>query len=220
GGVDYSLANGTLSFAPGVTTQNISFAVVNDLLDENDETVLLSLSSPTNSTMGSIPTHTYTILDDEPPPSLAINSVSLAEGTGGTTNAGFTVTLSPASARTISVNVATANGTALAGSDYTATNVVLTFNPGQTNKLVSVPVITDALDEANETFAVTLSNPTNATLATATGTATIIDDDGPSVSISDTFVVEGSSGTANAVFTVTLSALSPQTVTVNYATAD
>src|SRR5256885_4524162 len=65
GGVDYTLANGTLTFAPGVATQNINFTVVNDALDENDETVQVALSSPTNATMGAIATHTYTILDDD-----------------------------------------------------------------------------------------------------------------------------------------------------------
>jgi len=72
----------------------------------------------------------------------------------------------------------------------------------------------------NETFTVTLSNPVNATLGTASGTATIIDDDGPAISINDVSVVEGNGGTTNAVFTVSLSAASPQTITVAYATAD
>src|SRR5206468_8849307 len=63
GGVDYTLASGTLTFAPGVTTQNISVAVLNDSLDEDDETIQISFSSLTNATAGGILTHTYTILD-------------------------------------------------------------------------------------------------------------------------------------------------------------
>src|SRR5439155_20364965 len=148
------------------------------------------------------------------------NNLTLTEGTGGTTNATFTVTLSAASGRTVTVDYATANGTALAGSDYSAASGVLTFNPGQATQTVSVPVIGDAIHELNETFAVTLSNPTNATLAAATGTATIIDDDDPTVSISDATVIEGNSGTVNAVFTVSLSAPSDKSITVSYATAD
>src|SRR5439155_472849 len=89
-------------------------------------------------------------------------------------------------------------------SDYTATNGVVTFNPGQTSQTINVPVTCDSLDEANETFTVTLSSPVNATITTAAGTATIIDDDGPSISINDAVVVEGNSGTTNAVFTVAL----------------
>src|SRR5207302_3318061 len=75
GGVDYTLASGTLTFAPGVTMQNISIAVVNDTLDEDDETIQVALSGPTNSTLGATTTHTYTILDDDPLPSLSINNV-------------------------------------------------------------------------------------------------------------------------------------------------
>src|SRR5205823_6118863 len=138
GGVDYTLANGTLTFAPGVATQNINFTVVNDTLDENDETVQVTLSGPTNATMGAIATHTYTILDDDPLPSLSINNISLTEGTGGNTNATFTVNLSAASAKTVTVNFATSDGTAVAGSDYSAASGMLTFNPGQTTQTVSV----------------------------------------------------------------------------------
>src|SRR5439155_900640 len=190
GGVDYTLAAGTLTFAPGVTTQNISIAVVNDTLDEDDETIQLTLSGPTNATLGAIPTHTYTILDDDPPPSLSINNVSLTEGNSGTTNATFTVTLSAASSKTVTVSFATADGTALAGSDYTATNGVLTFNPGQTTRTVSVPVIGDAITELNETFVVTLSNPTNATFVNLSNpvNATIADGQGLGTIRSDDFI--------------------------------
>src|SRR5207247_271650 len=87
------------TFAPGVTSQNISIAVVNDTLDEDDETIQLALSSPTNATLGATTTHTYTILDDDPLPSLSINNVTVTEGNSGTTNANFTVTLSAASGR-------------------------------------------------------------------------------------------------------------------------
>src|SRR5207244_684987 len=62
GGVDYTLASGTLTFAPGVTNQNISITVVNDALDEDDETIQIGLSSPSNATLGAVATHTYTLL--------------------------------------------------------------------------------------------------------------------------------------------------------------
>src|SRR5439155_888514 len=199
----------------------ISIAVVNDTLDEDDETIQLAISSPTNATLGAITTHTYTILDDDPPPSLSINNVTVTEGNSGTTNANFTVTLSAASGRTVTVNYATVDATATAPSDYVAIpTTTLTFNPGQTTRTVSVPVIGDTITELNETFVVSLSNPTNATIDTATGTATILNDDAPSLSINDANVVEGNSSTANAIFTVSLSAPSDKTVTVSYATAD
>src|SRR5207248_2104231 len=68
GGVDYTLASGTLTFAPGVTSRNISIAVVNDALDEDDETIELTLSSPGNAALGEKSTHTYTILDNDNAP--------------------------------------------------------------------------------------------------------------------------------------------------------
>src|SRR5207249_9063515 len=180
GGVDYTLAAGTLTFAPGVTTQNISLTVVNDTADEIDETVPVTLSNATNATLGAISTHTYTILDDDPLPSLAINNVIVIEGNSGTTNANFTVTLSPASGKTVTVNYATADGTATAPADYAALpTTTLTFNPGETTKTITVVVNGDLVDELDETFTINLSNPTNATLSTGTGTGTITDDDLP-----------------------------------------
>src|SRR5207245_2020316 len=138
GGVDYTLANGTLSFAPGVTTQSISIEVVNDTLEEYDETSQLALASATNATLRATPTHTYTILDDDPLPSLSINNVSVTEGNSGTTNANFTVTLSAASGRTVAVNYATADGTATAPSDYVAIpTTTLIFSPGQPTKTIN-----------------------------------------------------------------------------------
>ena len=105
GGVDYTLAAGALTFAPGVTTQNISIAVVNDTLDEDDETIQLALSSPTNATLGVTTTHTYTILDDDGPPTvtLSLSGSPMAEAGGVAT---VTATLGWPSALTVTVNLA------------------------------------------------------------------------------------------------------------------
>src|SRR6185295_14876694 len=93
---------------------------------------------------------------------------------------------------------------------------------GVTTQTITVKAIGDLIDEADETFTVTISNPANATLgATTVSTVTITDDDAqPSISINDVTVVEGNNGTTNAVFTVTLSNPSASTVTVDYATSD
>jgi CSLREA domain-containing protein len=111
-------------------------------------------------------------------PARSINNVTLAEGNGGSTPFVFTVTLSAPSAATVTVNFATANGTAVAGSDYVATSGVLTFAPGITAQTITVNVIGDTASEPNETFFVNLSAPANATLAAAQGTGTIVDDEG------------------------------------------
>jgi hypothetical protein len=153
--------------------------------------------------------------------SLSINDVAVTEGNSGTINAVFTVTLSPASAQTVTVNFATADGTATAGSDYTATSGTLTFSPGETSKTITVAVNGDTFNEATETFFVNLTSPTNASISDGQGVGTINDNDPlPSLSINDTNVNEGNTGTNVAIFTVTLSAASGQTVTVNFTTAD
>jgi serralysin len=151
--------------------------------------------------------------------SLSIGDISLQEGNSGTTNAVFTVSLSGASSKTVTVNYATANGTAIADSDYTATSGILTFNPGETSKTVSVQVVGDTLSESNETFSVNLSGATNASIADSQGMGTIQDDD-ITLSINDVSVTEGNSSTKNAAFTVSLSKASSQTITVQYATAN
>jgi hypothetical protein len=120
---------------------------------------------------------TVTATAPPPTPTLSINSVSNAEGNSGTTPLTFTVTLSAASGQTVTVNFATADSSATAGSDYTAVSGTLTFVPGTTSQPIVVNVIGDTAVEPSETFLVTLSNPTNATLALAQGTGTIVNDD-------------------------------------------
>ncbi|MDT4952058.1 MAG: hypothetical protein QOJ02_196 [Acidobacteriota bacterium] len=160
-----------------------------------------------------------------PTPSLSINDVAVAEGNSGTTNATFTVSLSAASTSAVTVKYDTANGSATAGSDYQAASGTLTFAPGDTSKTITVAVNGDTTPESDETFAVNLSNPTNATIADGQGIGTIQNDDQPpptppGVSINDVTVTEGNSGTTDAIFTVTLSTVSNSTVTVKYDTAD
>jgi thiamine pyrophosphokinase len=219
-GSDYTATSGTLTFAPGVTSQTISVPVIGDTVNEADETFTVTLTSPTNATITTA-TGTGTIQNDDGQPTLSINNVTQAEGNAGTTNFVFTVTLTGSTALATTVNYATANGTATAGSDYTATSGTLTFAPGVTSQTISVPVIGDTVNEADETFTVTLTSPTNATITTATGTGTIQNDDGqPTLSINNVTQAEGNAGTTNFVFTVTLSPASGQTVMVNYATAN
>ena len=105
-------------------------------------------------------------------------NVNVAEGAaGGGTVANFTITLSSALPTTTSVNVATVDGTAIAGQDYVATSLTLTFAPGVTSRQVTVPLIGDAIAEPTEMFSLMLSNPVGAALGNATATATIQDDD-------------------------------------------
>src|SRR5207247_1956713 len=125
------------------------------------------------------------------------------------------------SMQTVTVSYATADGSAVAGSDYVSTNGTLSFAPGTTNQTLIVRVNGDLSTETNETFLVNLANASNAVIAHAQGVGTINNDDAlPDLSINNVTVAEGNSGTTNALFTVRLSAPSAQTVTVNFATAD
>ena len=150
-----------------------------------------------------------------------MNDVTVTEGNAGAVNANFTVTLSAPSTQTVTVDYATSNGTATAPQDYTSASGTLTFDPGVTSRTITVAVLGDVLDEPNETFVVTLSGAVNASIGDGQGLGTITDDDpAPTLSISDASVTEGNAGTVNAVFTVSLSASSAQTVSASYATAN
>ena len=222
-GSDYTAQAGILTFNPGEVSKIISVPITGDLLNEANETFTINLSNPTKALIFD-GQGVGTITDNDPLPSFRINDVMITEGNSGTKNATFTVSLSAVSGRTTSVNFATANGTAVAGSDYIAQSGTLTFNPGETRKTISVAVTGDTQVEGNETFMVNLANASNATIADTQGVATLINDDStfarPQISINDVSVIEGDSGAINAIFTVQLSAASSQTVSVNYATAD
>ena len=175
-GSDYTaIASTTLTFAPGDMSQEFTVAVLSDSLDEANETVTLTLSGAENATISDA-TGTLTIADDDVAPSLSIDDVTKAEVVGSSTTATFTVTLSAASGQTVTVSYATSNGTATAGSDYTAVSATtLTFSAGQTSKTFNVTVLADTSYEISETATLTLSSASNATISDATGTLTITD---------------------------------------------
>src|SRR6185295_666429 len=216
----YASASGTLSFPRGTTTQTVTVAVVGDVLDEANETFLVNLANATNAAIAD-GQGLGTITDDDNPPVLSINDVTVTEGSSGTTNAVFTVSLDAPSGLPVSVDFATADGSATAPADYASASGTLSFPRGTTTQTVTVAVVGDVLDEANETFLVNLANATNASIGDGQGVGTITDDDNPpALSIADVTVTEGSSGTTNAVFTVSLDAPSGLPVTVDFATAD
>ncbi len=156
------------------------------------------------------------------PPDISIGDVSLVEGNSLTTNARFTISLSFASTQLIEVDWIAADGTAtLADNDFQAASGRASFPPGVTTRLVDVPVVGDFKFEPNETFVVNLSNPLFGVIADAQGQGTILNDDGiPRMSIDDVRVVEGNAGTANAIFTVTLSNPSAAAASASWSTAN
>lgn len=216
-----SLPATTLTFLPGETTKTVTVAINGDILSESDETYFVNLTTPTNAILAD-DQGLGTIVNDDAAPSLSISDVTVLEGNAGVTNAVFTVTLSAPSGQMVTVVTSSADGTALFPSDYAAlAPTTLTFLPGETTKTVTVAINGDVLSEANETFVVNLLTPTNATISDGQALGTIIDDDVvPTLSINDVTLVEGDAGTTNAVFTVSLSAISGQTVTVVATSAD
>ena len=174
------------------------------------------------------------ILPAQTQSTFSINDVSVTEGDSGTVNAVFTVTLSFSGFRdwTTSVDYSTADGTATAAdNDYSPTSGTLSFDvgAGSVTTTISAPIVGDTRTEGPETFFVNLSNartnpPGAVTIVDGQGVCTIVDNEAapvlPTLSINDISVVEGNTGTVDALFTVSLSAASSSGVTVNFATAN
>ena len=201
-GEDYALSSGVLTFAAGVDTQQITVTVYGDTKIEGDETFSVQLSSPTGATLQKA-VGRVTILNDDLP-ALSISPASVVEGASGTKTVSVTVSLSPAAVGPVTVLWATGGGTATAGSDYVAVSGTLSFAAGETSKTIDVIVNGDGLYESDETFLVTLSNPTGATLGAAAATVTIVNDDTqPTVSVTASTTSVPESGAPVVTYTVT-----------------
>ena len=218
-GTDYDAASDTLTFGPGTIERTFEVQTREDTTDEPNETFTVTLSVPSGATLGDADAVGTIIDDDEPalPPELSISDASAFEG--GVLR--FRVTLSRSSDTPVTVRYETAGGTALEGTDYDAASDTLTFGPGTIERTFEVQTREDTTDEPNETFTVTLSVPSGATLGDADAVGTIFDDDAPVplppvILISDVSAFEGEV----LRFQVTLSRSSDTPVTVDYETAD
>ena len=185
---DYEPTMGSLRFAPGTSRRTVSVHTHDDDIHESVETVQLGLSAPVNATLASA-TGVGRILDDDGEPTLAVAGADGAEGE----IVRFRVTLAGATGQAVTVDYATAEGTASAGADYEAVSGTLTFAPGQSGREIAVRLLQDVLGEPDESFEVRLSSPVNAALTTSAATGTIRDDDGgiPRLSAEGAVVVEG-----------------------------
>ncbi|MBI3406966.1 MAG: Ig-like domain repeat protein [Planctomycetes bacterium] len=176
-GIDYQATSGTATFAPGVTSVPISVPVIGDLIDEVNETFFVNLTNPTGGATINDAVGKGTIVDNDTA-TISINDVSGNEGNAGNTPFVFTVSLSIPSSQTVRVKYATANGTAVSGSDYTAVSSSLTFAPGETSKTITIHVKGDTAIEPDETFFVNLTSSSGAPIADNQGVGTILNDDG------------------------------------------
>ena len=221
-GTDYTaLTAGTLTIAAGDTSGTITVLVTGDTSHESHETVVVTLSNPTNATVSATAGSGMGTIRDDEGVTLSVNSPTVAEGDSGSTNMNFTVSLSASSTQRVDVIFGITGGTATAGTDYTTSltnnRIRLRFRPGQTSKTITLAVQGDTLDEPDETVLVALSGASfNARITTGTGTGTITDDDTSTVTINSPSVVEGDTGSRNMTYTVSLSTANSRQVTVRY----
>ncbi len=215
-----ALAAQQITVPAGAGSSTFNVTINEDDLVEPDETFSVSLANPQNATLGNAQA-TGTIVDNDTP-RLSISDAQISEGDAGEQPIlNFTVSLSEATGEDVTVNVSTANGTASAGSDYTAlTAQQFTVPAGAQNATVSVVITGDATVEGDESFTVSLSGASanaliDGTAASATGT--INNDDSVDVSADTTANVdEGDDGTAELIFTVTLSAAADVPTLIDY----
>ena len=228
---DYTaITNQTVTFTPGgATTQNVTVTVVGDNAYELDETFTLSLSGPTDATIGT-GTATATIENDDTAPVFSVTGVTLPEGNQGTTTPfGAAVVLTGETKLAAVVSLSTVDGTATtADNDYAAiTNQQLTVNPGEaTTQTVNVDVSGDNTYESAEGVGVSLSGAAGATISPTDGTATLTittDDAPPTIAIDNVTRMENADSPAPTTiftFTVTITGATDVDASVNFATAD
>ncbi|XGB41526.1 MAG: cadherin domain-containing protein [Nodosilinea sp. LVE1205-7] len=169
----------TISFDPGSSTATLVIDPTADAFFEADETVILTLVSASTYSVGTPGAVTGTITNDDALPTVRVTDASIPEGNSGTKNLNFLISLSTPSGQVVTVDYATANNTATAGSDYTSTSGSLTIQPGATSGVVSVPILGDTTAELDETFFLNLTNATGGvTIARGQAIGTIINDDG------------------------------------------
>lgn len=212
---DFTSASGSLSFAANETQKTISVTTIDDSAVEGNETLTVSLTSPSSPAILIDAEGTGTIVDNDTS-SVAIADASVTEG--GTLQ--FVLTRSGSTGGSASVNYATSSGTAVSPGDFTAASGTVNFAANETSKTINVSTVDDSSVESSETMTVTLSSPSSGlTISDDQATGTIVDNDvAPSVSfaISDAWITEG--GILS--FVVSKTGTTSSSFTVSYATSD
>jgi uncharacterized repeat protein (TIGR01451 family) len=187
-GRDYVAAKGSLTFAPGETNNSITVQLINNPQSASTNCFYVKLGTPTNAKL--CRDKAVACITNAGPPILTIADATVWEGNSGATTASFKVTLSAASTQAVAVEYNTANGTAWAGSDYSAlVHGWLEMPPGTIQTNIDVLVYGDRLAECDETFFIKLSNPQNALIARTNAVGMIKDDDYPAHIVADQMVL-------------------------------
>jgi hypothetical protein len=227
-GTDYTATSGTLTFGPNVLSQILTVPIADRAGFQPSRSFTVTLSNPgTGAELGSPAVHTVTITDDDPPMpgQLVLSSATYSVSEGGGSVA-ITVRRIGGSDLAVGTTLSTTNGTATAGSDYTALNTPVTFADGNaTDQVFNIPILEDTAFEGNEVFTVALSNPTGgATLGTpSSATITILENDEPPTAgtlsfTSATYTVAENGGSVTITVQRTLGAAG--TVGASYATSN
>ena len=191
-GADYTVAPTSISIAPGAVSADIVVTIIDDTIDEYDETVVLSLGTPSNAELGSPDVFTLTILDNDEPPlvKFALSTSEVLEGLNAPTGTALiqvglwdSSTSGPTvSGKDVTVSF-TLGGDATLGSDYTLDSIFVTIPAGNQFVFYIVRLVDDTVDEPDEKLILTMDSPQNASLGNpAEHTLTILDDDVVSVS--------------------------------------
>ena len=175
---DFTAKSGTVTIPAGALSAKITVSVKGDTAVEGNEKFSVKLSSPVGATITRA-TARATILDDDPSTGrrLGIGAASVLEGNAGSRTLVFTVSLSDVSTKNVKVSFATVAGTATDGSDFVATTGRLKIKAGKTVGTISVDITGDTTVEPDEAFTVHLSGATGATLSSANGVGSILNDD-------------------------------------------
>jgi hypothetical protein len=215
GGVDYTLAGGTLVFAPGETAKSIPLIILDDQFIEPPQTVIIKLQNASGAALGTS-SYTFTINDNEATPAATIGFAGpSSSGAESLSPAPMIVSLSAAQTSPVTVEFAVTGGTASTPDDYSLAAGTLVFAAGETAKIIPNSIVDDGALEPGETIAVTLSNASGAALSANTlHTYTIIDDDTPAVSITATDAAANEAGEAG-TFTLTRTGTISAPLTVN-----
>ncbi len=217
-GVDHTLSTGTINFAIGEQTKDISFDLIDDNLNEPNEDLAIVLRNPNGAQLGGITQHIFTIEDDDLPPATpfigfaaATSSVSESAGT-----ASIQVSLSAPVAAAVSVNYSVVGGSAVSPDDFTLAAGTLSFAPGESVQSIPLSIVDDGTIESGETVVVDLTNPVGGQLGSiASHTLTIADDDRPVITISASDPTASEAGDPGE-FTITRSGPPSGALTVNF----
>ncbi|MFO1487033.1 MAG: Calx-beta domain-containing protein [Verrucomicrobiota bacterium] len=217
-GVNYTAVSGVLTFGSGEMVKTFNLPLLENTLVQGSVGLTLTLSNPTGgATLQGSPSRPVTIVDNDAGFAFASAAYVVSETAGSVI---LNVQRLNNASGTMQVSYATTNGSAIAGTNYQSTSGVLTFNVGETNKSINIPVLHDLHATSNLTFGVNLSNPTGGGQLTFPSSASVIvlDAEAGLGFTSPTFTVT-KSGT-NAILTVFCSNPSAEPLAVNYASAD